>query len=110
MTKNKGWVIAGCLLLTQLVHADEINDERVLFVELERADCTANDGKLIALENVDPEKTMVVWADRWLMGVQTTDQVKYELLPRQEPTPLGCSMTKDGDQHWTVSSTEAVSP
>jgi len=55
MTKNTGWVIAVCLSLTQLVHADEINDERVLFVELERADCTANDGKLIALENVDPE-------------------------------------------------------
>ena len=110
MKKYTGWVIAGCLLLAQLVHADEINDERVVFVELERADCAANDGKLIALENVDLEKTMVVWVDRWLIGVPTTDQAKYELLPGQEPTPLGCSMTKDGDQHWTVSSTEAVSP
>jgi len=76
----------------------------VALIEDDSAECLANDGKLIRLKS-DAKKTIVVWLDRWFMGVQTADHTKHVMQPEDEPIALGCSVTRDGEkQHWTIAS------
>ena len=89
-------------------YADEIQDDRLRFVEIVNEDCDKLDGKLIALQNVDPEKSLEVWLERWVSGVASSLQRKYTLLPNKEPTPLGCSVIAEGDQHWKVTGVEFI--
>ena len=91
-----------------MAHADEIQDDRLRFVEIANDDCDKLDGKLIALQNVDPEKSLEVWLERWVSGVASSLQRKYTLLPNKEPMPLGCSVIAEGDQHWKVTGVEFI--
>ncbi|MEZ0232954.1 MAG: hypothetical protein ACAH12_08945 [Methylophilaceae bacterium] len=83
--------------------------EDIRLIEIDDADCAVKDGKLIAIQNLNPKETMVVWIDRWFMDKQTADHTKQVLEPNKMPTPLGCSMTNSGKQHWTIFSA-AVQP
>ena len=91
-----------------LANADEIQDDRLRFVEIMNEDCDKLDGKLIALQNMDPEKSLEVWLERWVSGVASSLQRKYTLLPNKEPMPLGCSVIAEGDQHWKVTGVEFI--
>ena len=91
-----------------LAHADEIQDDRLRFVEIMNEDCDKLDGKLIALQNMDPEKSLEVWLERWVSGVASSLQRKYTLLPNKEPMPLGCSVIAEGDQHWKLTGVEFI--
>ncbi|MCB5183592.1 hypothetical protein LG201_00030 [Methylobacillus gramineus] len=93
-------------LLTFNVHAADIQDPRVALIEDESSECLSNDGKLILLQ-INADKPLVVWLDRWFMGVQTADHTKHVLQPGQEPIALGCSKTRDKDQQvWTIASVQ----
>jgi len=108
-------LVSGQILLSQLVllapvYADEIQDDRLRFVEIVNDDCGKLDGKLIALQNVDAEKSLEVWLERWVSGVASSVQRKYTLVPNKEPLVLGCSVIAEGDQHWKVTGVEFVKP
>lgn len=99
------WPIAwlcALLLLPCTLHADEIQDDRIAFVETNSAECDGLDGKLISVQNMDQDKTLDVWLERWVAGVASTDQHKYTLSPNKQSVALGCSMIVEGDQHWKV--------
>ena len=64
--------------------------------------CVANDGKLISLESKNLSVNLVVWVDRWFMGVQTADHTKLILTKDTNPVALGCSNTYSGPQRWTI--------
>lgn len=106
-------LITGVVLANAAWGADAENKpipyaDKIKFVELDDSDCVAKDGKLIALEDGDPETAYEVWVDRWFMDVQTADHTKHLLKPGQEPTPLGCSMTGSGKQNWTLYSVKML--
>lgn len=91
-------------LVSSLCAAELSGDARVALIEDDSAECLANDGKLIRLKS-DARKTIVVWLDRWFMGVQTADHTKHVMQSEDEPIALGCSVTRDGEkQHWTIAS------
>ncbi|MCB5188171.1 hypothetical protein LG200_09165 [Methylobacillus caricis] len=91
-------------LLAVNAYAAETQDPRVTLVEDDSSECLSNDGKLILLQNTS-DQPLIVWLDRWFMGVQTADHTKHLLQPGQEPIALGCSRTRDKDkQFWTISS------
>lgn len=108
VTKNKSFLyklilVAAILNMTvlQTVLADE---NKVGLIEDDSSECLANDGKLILLKS-DAAETMVVWLDRWFMGVQTADHTKHIIQPGDEPIALGCSVTRDKEkQYWTIAS------
>ncbi len=84
--------------------ADLATDMKVSLVEDDSSECLANDGKLILLKS-DASETMVVWLDRWFMGMQTADHTKHVIQPGDEPIALGCSVTRDKEkQGWTIAS------
>lgn len=85
-----------------IVPSDMEHAEHLKVVEINDADCVIKNGKLITLQNTNPDKTLEVWVDRWFMDVQTADHTKQVLLSKAEPTALGCSTTLSGPQHWTI--------
>lgn len=64
--------------------------------------CADKDGKLVVLVNAG-EEPRTVWVDRWFMGVQTPDHTRHVLAPAERHA-LGCSITRSGEQHWTIDS------
>jgi hypothetical protein len=82
--------------------ADNSSTAAVQLIEVEDADCAINDGKLITLTNTQPQSGKVVWVDRWYLDKQTADHTKH-VLDREHPSAsLGCSITRAGNQHWTI--------
>jgi len=77
-------------------------EEDIRLIEIDDADCAVNDGKMVAIQNLNQKETLVVWIDRWFMDKQTPDHTKQVLPPNKMPTLLGCSMTRAGKQHWTI--------
>ncbi|MCB5189123.1 hypothetical protein LG198_00045 [Methylobacillus arboreus] len=105
------YLFAGLLGLAFNLQAadssESVSDAKVGFIEDENSECLANDGKLILLKS-DATETMVVWLDRWFMGVRTADHTKHVLKPGDEPIALGCSQTRDKEkQYWTIASAQA---
>lgn len=101
------YLFAGLLSLAFSLHAAESgNGAQVGLIEDDSSECLANDGKLILLKS-DAAETMVVWLDRWFMGVQTADHTKHIIQPGDEPIALGCSVTRDKEkQYWTIASAQ----
>lgn len=100
------YLFAGLLSLVFNLHAAEITADTALvrLVEDDSSECLANDGALIMLKS-EATETVVVWLDRWFMGVQTADHTKHVVKPGGEPIALGCSRTRDKEkQHWTIAS------
>ena len=101
------YLFAGLLIsLAFNLHAAEAAADTALvsLIEDESSECLANDGALIMLKSESAE-TVVVWLDRWFMGVQTADHTKHVIQPGDEPIALGCSRTRDKEkQHWTIAS------
>lgn len=62
--------------------------------------CTDKGGKLVVLVNTSAE-AQTVWVDRWYLGVKTPDHTKH-VLASAERHALGCSVTRSGEQHWTL--------
>jgi hypothetical protein len=108
-------VAIACLTTFQMAYSDEYQlaepnyAESVQFIELDTADCAVSEGKLILIKNLDAQKTLQVWVDRWFMDVQTADHTKQVLLPKSEPMPLGCSIPRSGGkQYWTIYSIKTI--
>lgn len=82
--------------------ADNSSTAAVQLIEVEDADCAINDGKLITLTNTQPQFGKVVWVDRWYLDKQTADHTKHVLDVEHPSASLGCSITRAGNQHWTI--------
>jgi len=76
--------------------------EAVEWLKLGDAHCETNGGEMLAVRNKDAERTLVIWLDRWFMGVKTADRGHHELAPGDAPLQLGCSATDGGEQHWEL--------
>ena len=76
--------------------------DKVSLVESEDERCVANDGKMVTLQAHDLSQTLVVWIDRWFMGVQTADHTRHVLSKDHEQSELGCSITYSGPQSWSI--------
>ena len=100
------YLFAGLLGLTFNLFAAEaaVDTALVSLIEEDSSECLANDGSLIMLKS-EATETVVVWLDRWFMGVKTADHTKHVINPGDEPIALGCSRTRDKEkQHWTIAS------
>lgn len=118
-----GWLAAG-LLVCALAQADEASttqqgitnsnmeanspvaaqnsvEAQVSLVGIDDASCAEKDGKLMVLQARPGQPPLEVWVDRWFMQVQTPDHTRHRLLPG-ESAALGCSMSRAGEQHWTI--------
>ncbi|PKO26134.1 MAG: hypothetical protein CVU35_00725 [Betaproteobacteria bacterium HGW-Betaproteobacteria-8] len=105
-------LIGGLSIFNPALAEDSSSDDsgKVRLIELEDADCALKGGNLIALVNLDPDRSFEVWVDRWFMGVQTADHTRHLLSPGLMPTPLGCSLTLSGEQHWAIYSVKIAAP
>ncbi len=79
----------------------------MVFIEASSAECDGLDGKLISVQNLDQDKTLEVWLERWVAGVPSSEHYRYTLLPNKQAVALGCSMTAEGDQHWKVTGVDS---
>jgi len=105
MKPSEKWIataLIAVLLHPWLGQAESLSPSSVQLIEVEDADCAVNDGKLITLTNTEPQSGKVVWVDRWYLDKQTADHTKH-VLDREHPSAsLGCSITRAGNQHWTI--------
>jgi hypothetical protein len=105
MNYQAKWIstaLIAVLLQPWLAQADNAAPSSVQLIEVDDADCAVNDGKLITLTNTEPQSGKVVWIDRWYLDKQTADHTKH-VLDREHPSAsLGCSITRAGNQHWTI--------
>ncbi len=69
----------------------------------EDALCAEKDGHLVVLVNIGDD-SQTAWVDRWFMNIQTPDHTRHQLAPGEEHA-LGCSNTRSGEQHWTITAT-----
>ena len=99
------WLFAALIaafLAPLYSQADNSSTAAVQLIEVEDADCAINDGKLITLTNAQPQSGKVVWVDRWYLDKQTADHTKHVLDHEHPSASLGCSITRAGNQHWTI--------
>ena len=103
------------LNVIQIAHADEIHPliqesaEFIKFVANDESECLISDGKLILIQNTNPNQSYEVWLDRWFMGIQTPDHTKQILPANSAPLALGCSVARSGgNQHWTIYSIKEI--
>lgn len=89
-------------LLQPLRAEDEDPLRFVTFSQDFAAQCVSRNGVQLLIANTHPTRTVMVWLDRYHMGVGTGDRSKTEMKPGDEPVPLGCSRTMDGPQEWRV--------
>jgi hypothetical protein len=91
------------LLMTLPVRAEDEDPTRfVTFRQDFAASCVSRNSVQLLVGNSHPSRTVMVWLDRYHMGVGTGDRSKTEMKPGAEPVPLGCSRTLDGPQEWRV--------
>lgn len=75
----------------------------VKFVEdLPSGQCANNRGRAIFVTNAHPSRKLMVWLDRFHMGVPTADRSRSELAPGAPPEALGCSRSDTGPQEWRI--------
>jgi len=105
-------IFIALLTLPPWLHAAEPagNEQaaKVNLVEFEDERCVANDGKMISLQADNLSQTLVVWVNRWFMGVQTADHTRHVLSKDHDLSELGCSATYSGPQSWTIYSVNIV--
>lgn len=91
------------LLLALSARAED--EDPIKFVAFSQdfaASCVSRNSVQLLVANSHPSRTVMVWLDRYHMGVGTGDRSKTEMKPGAEPVPLGCSRTLDGPQEWRV--------
>ncbi|WP_374336181.1 hypothetical protein [Methyloversatilis sp.] len=94
-------LIALCCAVS--ARADEEDATRfVAFTQDFAAQCVSRNAVQILVGNSHPARTVMVWLDRYHMGVGTGDRSKTEMKAGSEPVPLGCSRTLDGPQEWRI--------
>lgn len=89
--------------MVQALQAEE--EDATQFVAFSKdfaAQCVSRNSVQLLVGNSHPSRTVMVWLDRYHMGVGTGDRSKTEMKPGAEPVPLGCSRTLDGPQEWRV--------
>ncbi len=97
-------ILSLALALTgQVAGAEDEDPARfVAFSQDFAAQCVSRNSVQILVGNSHPERTIMVWLDRYHMGVGTGDRSKTEMKPGAEAVPLGCSRTLDGPQEWRI--------
>lgn len=96
-------VVFAAVLLLGSVEATAVTESGgVVLLLQDDAACAEKDGKLVVLENTGATP-QTVWVDRWFMDVKTPDHTRHALAPAEKHA-LGCSMTRAGEQHWTIDS------
>lgn len=115
MIRNPVFSLILLFNLPQLSHADDIQPDPnesakyIQLIENDASECLISDGKLILIQNTNPNKSYEVWVDRWFMGIQTPDHTKQTLNANSQPLALGCSVARSGgNQHWTIYSIKEI--
>lgn len=100
----RGLILALALALTVSIAQAEDEDAAkfVTFSQDFAGLCVSRNSVQILVGNSHPSRTVMVWLDRFHMGVGTGDRSKTELKPGAEAVPLGCSRTLDGPQEWRI--------